>query len=55
MLMSVIVQGIVCIAPGAEVGYQLELLEHCSKWLLSLSAVGPDAASIVQECPGYAH
>ncbi len=53
--MSIIMQGIVCIASSIKVGYQLDLLEQSTKWLLSLSAVGPDAASVVQECSGHAH
>lgn len=52
--MFVVVQGIVCIAPCIADGYQLDLLKPCSKWLLSLSAFVPDAASVVQECPGHA-
>lgn len=35
-------------------GAQLDLVKHCGNWLLSLSAVGPEAASAVQDCPGHA-
>ncbi len=45
-------QGIVCIAPSVEVGYQLDLLEQVAA---GLSAFVPDAASVVQDCPGHAH